>query len=255
MANEKSKSESENSEIENPDLSQNSEQPPGEPNERTNDTSLDQIANSLADDMPDVQQHVIDHEQEKQDRVKNQWADLEDVDGNPFDPNIHKTNKSGEPTLSPKGKLIKKPGRKPGQNKKSVIGGINTPEQPKVSPEEQVRLTARASGTMAANLLITFGVVVGGDEWQPKKIESTGTDEKSMLEMAFADYFEATGKTDIPPGLALTAAIGGYMLPRFAMPKTKTRLQKFRDWIVKKWADRKLKKHGLKTQKVDNRDE
>jgi hypothetical protein len=72
-----------------------------------------------------------------------------------------------------------------------------------------------------------------------------------MLESAFGDYFEATGKTDIPPGMALTVAIGGYMLPRFTMPKTRSRMGKVKDWFVKKLADRKLRKHGLKAEKVD----
>lgn len=240
-----------------PNSNPESEKPDEPKSNDSNTLSLDQIANSLADEMPEVQQHAIDHEADKQEQVKSQYADLEDVDGNSFDPSIHKVNKQGEPTLSTKGKLIKKPGRKSGQTaqgSKSVIGGVSAPEQPKLSPEDQTRMMARASGTMAANLLLTVGIIAGGEEWQPKRIEAMGTDEKAMLETAFADYFEATGRTDIPPGLALTAAIGGYMLPRFTMPKTRTRISKLKDWIKKKWIDRKLKKHGLKTQKVDNKE-
>lgn len=244
------KPESENSEIESTESS-NSENP----TEPTSDnSSLDQIANTLADSMPEVQQHAIDQEQAKEEAQAEEWAEYRDTDGNPFDPNIHKTNKHGEPTLSTKGKLIKKPGRKAGGNgvtPKSVIG---VKSEPKQSEEQKAAIQARASGTMAANLLMTLGVVVGGDEWHPVKDPNTGMDEKLMLESAFADYFEATGKTDIPPGLALTAAIGGYMLPRFTMPKTRTRMQKVKDWFIKKMADRKLRKHGLKAEKVDNKE-
>jgi hypothetical protein len=130
----------------------------------------------------------------------------------------------------------------------SVIGNR---QEVKADPEAQAKMQARASGKMAANLLMTLGVVAGGEEWQPLKDPQSGLDEKQMLESAFGDYFEATGKTDIPPGMALTVAIGGYMLPRFTMPKTRSRMGKVKDWFVKKLADRKLRKHGLKAEKVD----
>lgn len=225
------------------------------PDEQTSDsTPLDQIANTLADSMPEVQQHAIDQEQANVEQQQAEWSEYRDTDGNPFDPNIHKTNKDGEPTLSPKGKLIKKPGRKKGGANNASQSVIGVKSEPKQSPEQAAAVQARASGTMAANLLMTLGVVVGGEEWHPVKDPNTGMDEKLMLETAFADYFEATGKTDIPPGMALTAAIGGYMLPRFTMPKTQSRMQKLKGWFVQKLADRKLRKHGLKAEKVDNKE-
>ncbi len=225
------------------------------PDEQTSDsTPLDQIANTLAESMPDVQQHAIDQEQANVEAQNAEWSEYRDTDGNPFDADIHKTNKEGEPTLSPKGKLIKKPGRKKGSATKNGQSVIGVKTEQKQSPEQAAAVQARASGTMAANLLMTLGVVVGGDEWHPVKDVNTGMDEKLMLETAFADYFEATGKTDIPPGMALTAAIGGYMLPRFTMPKTQSRMQKLKGWFVKKIADRKLRKHGMKAEKVDNKE-
>ncbi len=222
----------------------------------THDISVaDNISNTLLGEMPEVQQHAIDNEAAQQEEIKAKYADLKDRHGNSFDPAIHKTGKDGEPTLSPQGNLIKKPGRKKADANNnsggSVIGGLGQ-EDKKVDPEAQQRATARVSGTMAANLMITLGVVVGGEEWHPVKHEKTGLDEKLMLEGAFADYFEATGKTDIPPGMALTVAIGGYVLPRFTMPKTRGRLQKVKDWIVGKIAARKLKKHNLKVVKADS---
>lgn len=210
---------------------------------------LDGIGDMLADSMPEVQEHAINEEMEKQEKTAEQWAHLRDTDGNSFDPNQHKTDKNGNPTVTKLGKLIKKPGRKPGQNTASVV---NPPKSQEPDPQAAARIQSRTTGKMAANLLITFGVVAGGEEWQPVKHEQTGIDEKHMLETAFADYFEATGKTDMPPGMALTVAIVGYAAPRFTMPKTKTRLGKIKGWIAKKIADRKLRKHGLKTESVDN---
>lgn len=219
-------------------------------------STLDDIASTLADEMPDVQQHAIEQHIENESKIRAEWDEYTDVDGNKFDANIHKTNKNGEPTLSTKGNLIKKPGRKgksqAGSNTSSFVARDKEKSTP--SPEEKATQMSRASGAMAANLLITVGVVVGGEEWYPQKNEQLGVDEKTMLESAFADYFVATGRTDIPPGLALTAAIGGYIIPRFALPKTKSRASKFVAWIKQKWLNRKLKKHGLKTEKLDNKE-
>lgn len=247
------------SEIKKPE-SEQSESPVAEPmssetvqSEASPGSSLDNIANTLADSMPEVQEHAIEQEKAKTDAEREKWADLEDVDGNAFDPAIHKTNKDGEPTLSRTGKLIKKPGRKAGGASSSGPSVIGVKQEAKPDPDQAARIQARASGKMAANLLMTLGIVAGGEEWQPMKDEKTGIDEKLMLESAFADYFEATGKTDIPPGMALTVAIGGYALPRFTMPKTRSRMQKVKDWVVRKIAERKLKKHGLKVEKADEK--
>lgn len=214
-------------------------------------SNLDNIANTLADSMPQVQEHAINHEKEKTDAAREKWADLKDVDGNAFDPALHKVDKNGDPTTSPKGNLIKKPGRKAPKTQGASNSVIGVKQETPTDPNAQMKMQAHASGKMAANLLMTLGVVAGGEEWQPLKDNTSGMDEKKMLESAFADYFEATGKTDIPPGMVLTIAIGGYMLPRFTMPKTQSRLGKVKNWIAKKLADRKLKKHGLKAEVMD----
>lgn len=212
--------------------------------------NLETIAHKLSAEMPQVQEHALEQERLTQENELAQYSHLKDSDGNSFDPSVHKTNKAGEPTLSTKGKLIKKPGRKPNstQNKStsgSIVGGTNTTPNDK---EAEKRMQARASGTMAANLILQIGIVAGGEEWHPRVDEQTGLNEKLMLENSFADYFEATGKTDIPPGMALTVAIGAYALPRFTMPKTQSRLSKLKMGLKQWWINRKLKKHGLKAE-------
>ena len=211
-----------------------------------NDKNVSSIVSSLVDSMPDVQPHAIALEHAEHEARATEWAELRDVDGNPFDPSVHKTDKHGNPTLTKLGTLIKKPGRKSGtknSESRSFIGGIAQSEE--ATPEQSLKVQARASGVMAANLLITMGMVAGGDEWRPMKDQATGLDEKLMLEGAFADYFEATGKTDIPPGMALTVAIGGYALPRFTMPKTQSRMSKVKNAIKQWWINRKIAKHGF----------
>lgn len=220
----------------------------------TGSANLEAITDNLSAEMPEVQEHALAQEQENEKARSAEYADLRDRDGNPFDPSVHKTNKAGEPTLSTKGLLVKKPGRKAGtKTTQSVVGSTGDSGAGSSVGLDQVKQEqqARATGVVAANMLVTLGVVVGGEEWQPMKDKETGIDEKTMLESAFGDYFVATGKTDLPPNMALTVAISGYVLPRFFMPKTKTRFQKFALVIKKWWANKKLKKHGLKAEKAD----
>jgi len=222
----------------------------GAPSSAGSVADLTQIADDLITSQPEVQEHAIAQESAQDDERAAQYADLRDRDGNPFDPAIHKTNGAGEPTVSTLGKLIKKPGRKPAQKPGaggSTVGGVSPGDGGQAA---QVRAQARASGTLSANLLIQIGIVAGGEEWHPRVNADIGLDEKTMLENAFADYFEATGKTDIPPGLALTVAVGAYTLPRFTMPKTRGRIAKARDAIKKWWINRKLKKHGMKAEPI-----
>jgi hypothetical protein len=212
-------------------------------------SSISAIGDTLAQSMPDVQEHAIQQEASKQDAVKQANNGITDRAGNSFDASIHKVNKQGEPTLTTHGNCILKPKSKSADRPAggSFIGGRHNQPEPDKALQAQ-NAQSRASGAMAANLLLTLGIVIGGEEWKPAKDAGTGTDEKAMLESAFADYFEATGKTDLPPSMTLLVAIGAYTLPRFTMPKTQTRISKVKQWIVKKLADRKLRKHGLKAE-------
>jgi hypothetical protein len=233
----------ESTELENQPNSENKKKGGGEPS--LAESQLDAIADDLTNSMPEVQQHAIEQESLNEKEKLAQYSHLTDVDGNSFDPSIHKTNKAGEPTTSTKGKLIKKAGRKASPQKTSSFVGGQGAQQ---SQREVQNGQARASGIMTANLLLQVGIVMGGEEWYPQTDEASGLNEKSMLENAFADYFQATGKTDIPPNIALIVAVGAYVLPRFTMPKTKTRVQSLFGGIKKWFINRKLRKHGLKAE-------
>jgi hypothetical protein len=208
---------------------------------------LDAITDDLISDMPQVQEHALEQERANDKQRSEQFADLRDVSGQSFDPTLHKTNSKGEPTTTKLGNLIKKGGgRKPkAEGAKSSIGGV----APSVNPEEAaLKAQARATGMVAANVLMTLGIALGGEEWQPRADPTTGLNEKTMLENAMSDYFETTGKTDLPPSMVLCVAIGAYALPRFTMPKTQSRLSKVKGGISKWFINRKLKKHGYKVE-------
>ena len=183
-------------------------------------------------------ERAIQAADDKQTHIAIEYADKRDSKGNPFDPDIHVTDDDGRPKLTKSGKLRMRPGRKSASN----VSVGPTSNAAGLSPQQ--KLQARQAGDAAANSLIMLGVVLGGEEWHPIKDESTGLDEKAHLTMAFGDYFEAKEMTDIPPGVALTIAVSAYALPRFTMPQTKTRMQKFKEWTATKIAKRRMKKNG-----------
>jgi hypothetical protein len=110
---------------------------------------------------------------------------------------------------------------------------------------DAARQAARNAGAQAAELLFAAGVVIGGDEWQPRKDDKAGVDERTMMQSAMGAYFEAQGKTDISPGMVLAFVVLAYAAPRFAMPKTQSRFQTVKAKCVQWWTNRKLRKMGL----------
>jgi hypothetical protein len=170
-----------------------------------------------------------------------------------FDSGIHATNADGSPKLNGDGSFAKKRGRKPGgaasaapgQKKKLHIPGGAGVEMP---PQMSQEMIARRGGANAASLLVMLGMGIGGEEWAPRKDDKIGMDEKAMLDCAFGDYFVANNMGDIPPGWALVAAVGMYSLPRFTMPKTRTRLQKVKGWFAAKYVQWKARRAGLRVK-------
>ena len=199
--------------------------------------NLDAISADIAESSPTPNEAAIAAEAAKTAEAVARHAHLRDVDGNTFDPAIHVTDSDGEPKLSGKGKLRKRPGRKAGVTAKR--------HSSKKAAEDNTALNrqhARMSGAAAANSLIMLGVVVGGDEWNPRKDVETGLDEREVLQCAFGDYFELKNLQDIPPGVALATAVIAYVTPRLAMPKTQTRLQRCKEWVFSKIAKRRARR-------------
>ena len=196
-----------------------------------------EMGDVLKDEMSDISEHAIQGEQEKEKETAEKA-----LEG--FDSEIH-AMRDGKPIPTIRhgkvvpGKFQLKRGKKKGTPQKaaSVVSGDSM-----VSPGEIVNNGGQAAGKAAAHMLITLGCTIGGDEFQPVKDETYGIDEAANLETAFGDYFVATGRTDFPPGIALSIAVGGYILPRFTRPKTKSRLEKAGEWLY-------LKFRGLKKRK------
>jgi hypothetical protein len=143
----------------------------------------------------------------------------------------------------------KKRGRPKGStNRRSRLGSIQQEPAPgNVAEKQQLDIaaqTAMAAGT-ATHLTILTGIMIGGTDFQPMKNPMVGgMDDAEFLNKAYTDYFQAKGVTDIPPGVALTAALMCYVAPRFRLPETQSRTKKFALWISEKWAKFRNRKNA-----------
>jgi hypothetical protein len=226
---------------------------PVEPSKATPTATVESIAAELVGEKPGVSEHAITAH-----AARTEANAGKDVGGSSFNPAIHAVNADGSPRKTTTGRFALKRGKKAGtvEAPKASPKGIVIPgATPGAGAKEQ---EARAGGAGAANLLLMVSVAIGGQEWQPIKDDKTGRDEKLMLETAFGDFFVAQGWQDLPPGWALVAACGMYALPRFAMPQTRTRMQRVKEWAfgkIGRWKARRMAaKRGIPESNVERAD-
>ena len=217
--------------------------------------NVESLAGSLADEQPEVSEHTVSAEMEKQEQRKAQFADLRDSDGNSFDPEIHVTDSEGNPSLTKNNKLRKRPGRKGGSASGSTKSHVAAPGSSTQISSQQQSQNARQSGRHAARMFASVSMMIGGEEFRPMKDEKAGIDEMQGLEEAFGDYFESKEWEDIPPGIALTMVCFSFLAPRFLMPKTKSRVSKMKDWIAAKYFAYKTRKKGGKVRNLEKEKE
>lgn len=174
-----------------------------------------------------------------------------DVDGKAYSPELHQVDKEGKPRLGKNGLLMKKRKSKKGN---STIGGPgNTTSSLTGEPlTESQRQQAAITGVVSASMLVNLSMMIGGDEFAPVLNTEHGIDEKKALESAFTDYYIATGKTDFPPGVALTLVVGMYILPRFAHQTVRDNLKQKTGFIASWFKKRKDKKRKVKNGAQSN---
>jgi hypothetical protein len=220
-----------------------------EPIETTKLGDVSSVASDIINQAPDVQQHAIDKRADQQQRnIDANPTGLVDRHGDAFDKDRHKSDSEGKPVLTASGKLSLKSGRRAGATGSAQKSKVST--GPTASPaaiEDAAKIQKmRASGKGFANMFLTLGVGVGGDEWAPTKTPEY--DERTMLETCFADYFEATGKDDLPPSMALAAGMAAYALPRFQMPNTKLKAKTIAERIALWWV---MRRNNKAQKKID----
>jgi hypothetical protein len=204
---------------------------------------VDSIVNDLLESTPNISEHVIEQEQQKeQERQENL---LTDDSGETFDPSKHASDENGQPVKTASGKFRKRSGRKPGatgnsdntQKPKSQLGNVNANSRDNQPPAVDPGTIEAARA--AAHLTFQAGLLLGGEDFQPIIDQSTGLNEPLQMENAYKNYFQARGVTDFPPGVALAVTMIAYAAPRFSQPRTKTRLQKVGAWFKKTFSRKK----------------
>ena len=222
--------------------------------------------------MPDVQRHAIDAAENTRSQATAQtgpWAmgtigsGLVDAQGRAFDPALHETDPAtSEPRLTTTGKLRLKRGRG-GVSAKVPTSGfkVGATSGPTVPGPSGAQVLAERNAKIESTALITAemifmcGKLIGGEEWEPKVDKSTGLNERDIMKSAWAEYYRARGIIDLPPELMLAVAVGSYAVPRFFQPKTKTRLQKGKEWFYQYLARRKARKNGWTARETQVMDE
>lgn len=172
----------------------------------------------------------------KEKRDPAEFAHLRDKHGFAFDPAVHKTKPDGSPLLTSDNRLWRKSGVRPKQSKSFVGAGPIPPGAPGAAPDAQPAPGTeaahyQASGQVMAETLTGVCAMLGGEDWHAAE------HEKAALANAWGNYFRSKGLTDIPPGVAVLIATGGYLLPRLSKPTTRGKLAR----LVQRFRDRKRK--------------
>ena len=188
--------------------------------------NVDAIVDSLVATMPDVQEHAVAAHFEKE-----KDAHLRDKNGTLFDPSFHAVGPDGKPALNKAGDFARKRGRKAGQSTSGSVSqdagklnGVHNPGTPSGPAPGMMTADPNALGLVAAALTINLGVAFGGEDFMPIIDAKSGVNEPEFLRNIYRDYFIATGRKDLPPGLALAVGIGSYVGPRFTKPRVKARV-------------------------------
>ncbi len=194
--------------------------------------------------MPDVQPHAIDAAGEA---AKTTAATNAKYPG--FDPNIHESDPvTGEPRKTKSGGYRMKRGR----GAKSFGGQSTfkaTGAAPGAGPAPSAADTAadreskiKSTAVVVSEMLFMGGKLFGGAEWEPRVDRANGIDERAMMNGAWENYFRIRGIMEVPPEIMLAVAIGGYAVPRFFQPQTKSRVQKMKEWFYQYVARRRARR-------------
>lgn len=193
---------------------------------------VDDIADSLVNEMPEVQTHAVEAFENAEELEENN-NDLTDIDGNTFDPEFHQTDAEGKPKLTKAGNIAKKRGKKSAKTK-SILGKKN----PTVNQQVGVSENHKMLGKTAAAATVTCGMALFGQSFAPRQIPEEGIDEMKTLTQVWGDWFKANNMEDLPPNTALAIGLAFYALPRFAEPEPRQRLKsltgKIKDFFTKK---------------------
>lgn len=190
---------------------------------------LNEVHDNIQDESPEPKQSAIEAAQAVEVETLREQSDNVDSEGTVFNPELHATDKDGNPSVTPLGKFRKKRGA----SKVSTVSNAQE-QQDKIN-------NAKAAASAAVDMSLQSLELLLGPEWKP--IQQDGIDERANLKAATANYFIAKDINDFPPGVALTVVVMAYAMPRVTTGKeTKTRLAKAKVWAAEKLNNLKRKR-------------
>jgi hypothetical protein len=225
---------------------------------------IDKMKKDIENGAPGVSNHVVDSGKIPVKRVKGKpEKGKTDKHGRYFDKDIHQTNKDGTPRINKEDGFISiKQGAWNRKHVESPKSEIARPlkEVPDASPGPEIKpepvktsiMTPEIAGKIAADHTFLIGVLIGGEDWKPIINAEMGINEQDFITQAYTAYFRAAGIIEIPPGWMLIIALSSYAIPRFTMPRTKTRLVRAGQWIKNKAG--RIFKHGARLDTGDDRE-
>lgn len=181
--------------------------------------------NNFIDDMieniPDVQQHVVDAEQAKTDMLNN----AVDSSKEKFDPNLHVVGKDGKPSVTKTGKFRKK---------KNINNPYEVNESPSAKREEAVNVESEASAELIQSL--KRNVYDGVFEYK------YSDDRHKIHVAATTQYFVESGGVKLTPLQNLLILEGFLALEVARTPKATKKITGLKAWIASKYVKFKGRK-------------
>ncbi len=116
-------------------------------------------------------------------------------------------------------------GRPKGATSKVKIPGTGAKENVAIAPPEDTTASARMTAASCTQLTILAATIIGGPDFQPGMNPMVNQRDDVFLNDAYFEYCKAKNFNDIPPGVALCAALMVYAAPRFQQPATQSRMK------------------------------
>jgi hypothetical protein len=200
------------------------------------------------DSWPNVSEHVV-NESEPAQEAGDQGGQWVDAYGTEFNPEIHATDKDGNPSKTPKGRFRKKP-KKKGTYEGGSGPGVDLSATKRVQGDEaqaqaEIEAGALQAAEMTVNLQVLMAMYVGGDEWKPGKDEFGRNEYKSGVE-AYKQCYIAYDVNYLPPWLPPCLWTMGFFGRRIMQDRqAQGKIKLFFQWVKSKFS-RKRKKNKEK---------
>lgn len=183
---------------------------PDKPSHKSDEKEL----KALVGDMPQVVPDAVEASQKKEDEIKKSQGEAIDRKGTKFDPKIHKTDKDGNPIITPKtGKFSRK---------------LNIPEgATQATPlQPQIDLVSQEAKEWTV-LIVTVTAAFVAEEAEPTPSEF------ERIKIGLEGVFRKYGTPAMGCEMVLLSSIAGYMVPRLMNPKKPTGLYLgIKGWII-----------------------